>query len=63
MHELIRTLYRIVGNKVYLRDLEKLFQRLEDMTPQEKQSLRFLARDLEQTQNNSNNKKQFWRMP
>ena len=57
MHELIRTLYRIVGNKVYLRDLEKLFQRLEDMTPQEKQS------DLEQTQNNSNNKKQFWRMP
>lgn len=45
--QLLLALTRLVGNKVYLRDLEKTLEKLS-LDPQEKQTLRMLARDIEQ---------------
>ncbi len=45
--QLLLALTRLVGNKVYLRDLEKTLEKLS-LEPQEKQTLRMLARDIEQ---------------
>lgn len=56
--QLIQTLHQVVGNKIYLRDLEKALEKL-DLTPAEKQSLIYLSRDLQQLSNqaSSNNRK------
>jgi hypothetical protein len=48
LRNLITALARSVGNKVYLRDLESLFAKIEKLEPEEIQALRYLARDLEQ---------------
>lgn len=44
--QLISVLAQLVGNRIYLDDLEKLFSRI-DLTPQEVEALRYLARDLQ----------------
>jgi hypothetical protein len=44
---LIRSLYGLVGNKVYMRDLEKLLEeKLVNLTPADRQTLLYLARNL-----------------
>lgn len=49
--QLIRALYRTVGNKVFMRDIEELFHaRLGDVSGQDAESLRMLARALGNTQ-------------
>ena len=46
--DLIGALARSSGNKVYLRDIEKIFEeKLGDLTPTECETLRYLIRDLE----------------
>ena len=41
-------LYKVVGNKVYMRDLEILLKKIpsETLTPQNIETLKLLARDL-----------------
>ena len=44
---LIRTLCQKVGNKRYMRDLEKLLEeKMKDLTPHEQETLNMLARDI-----------------
>lgn len=46
---LIRTLYQTIGNKRYMHSIEILLQeKLKDLTPEQKEALRFLASDLTQ---------------
>lgn len=52
---LIQALAQTVGNKVYLRDLEKLFSS-KDLSAQEKETLRYLSRDIRELGNNSKNR-------
>ena len=48
IQNLIKSVYQAVGNKVYMRDVEKILQKLEalELTAQEEQALEYLARDL-----------------
>lgn len=48
---LIRVLAQSIGNKVYLKDIERLISRM-DLTPQEEQALRLLAQDIRQLSQN-----------
>jgi hypothetical protein len=41
----MQALYQTLGNKRYLTSIEKLIERAE-ITPEEKQALRFLAQDI-----------------
>jgi len=51
VENLIRALYQAVGNKVYMRDMERLLrEKLKDADPNAKQAMRFLAADLNQLQ-------------
>lgn len=43
---LMRSLRHLIGNKIYLRDLENLLEKLGELTPEEDETLLFLARDL-----------------
>jgi hypothetical protein len=43
---LMRALRQTCGNKVYMRDLEVLLNKLEPLTPHENETLWFLVRDL-----------------
>lgn len=42
----VLSLYQLLGNKPYLRDIEKLLEKLEGLSTNEIQSLAHLARDL-----------------
>lgn len=55
---LIQALYQLIGNKVYLKNIEDLLETIE-LTPSEKQSFRYLAQDLRSIyhQENSNKRK------
>lgn len=59
---LLQALRQLVGNKIYLRDLEKTLEKLGDLSPQEKETLRFLARDLEDASRkvNQSNRPRFY---
>jgi hypothetical protein len=46
VQHLMQVLYRTVGNKRYLHDLEVLLKKLE-LTGHDEQTLHFLARDLD----------------
>ena len=52
-------LTQIVGNKVYMRDIESLLKKMEslDITPQEQQALDHLNRDLAQAKIKMNKKR------
>lgn len=43
---LVMTLHRSIGNKGYMREIAAILRRL-DLTPQERQALLYLARDIE----------------
>jgi len=53
IRNLIRALYHAVGNKRYMHDIEKVLEKLGelDLSRSEKESLQFLAIDLERLQN------------
>lgn len=46
--EFVDALYQVVGNKVYMRDIEKLFKSLNnvEVTPTQKDSMHYLIRGL-----------------
>lgn len=47
IEDLIRALSQKVGNKVYMRDLEKLLkEKLNDLSPMDKETILFLTRDI-----------------
>jgi len=52
-------LTQLVGNKVYMRDIESLLKKMEslDITPQEQQALDHLNRDLAQAKIKMNKKR------
>ena len=41
----MQTLHRVLGNKRYLTDLEKIMKRIE-LEPHERQTIQFLIQDL-----------------
>jgi hypothetical protein len=44
---LMRSLYRLLGNKVYLLDFNVLLKdKLKDLSPKDKETILYLARDL-----------------
>ena len=43
---LMRSLRHLVGNKVYLQDFENLLEKLGEFTPEEDETLLYLARDI-----------------
>jgi len=58
----IRAVAQTVGNKRYLRDLEKLLERV-DMEPDEARALDYLANDVRQLQTEyQRRKREPWRM-
>ena len=48
---LIQALAQSLGNKVYLRDIEKLLEKV-DLLPQESQALKYLAQDIKRLSQN-----------
>jgi hypothetical protein len=46
---LMSSLYRLIGNKVYMRTIEAKIKTL-DLTPEEKQAFEYLIRDLNHIQ-------------
>ncbi len=56
---LIRSISQLVGNKVYLRDLEKLLSKVGELNPHERQTISFLSRDLDSKNTELNKKKYF----
>ena len=43
---LMRALYATLGNKRYLNDIEELFDKLTEVSPEEEQALLLLARGI-----------------
>lgn len=58
IQHLMQVIRRLVGNKVYLSDVEKILQASE-LSPQEKQSIRFLAQDLAHSEHKLSQKKYY----
>jgi hypothetical protein len=47
VRDLIRAFAQSTGNKVYLREVEQIFEeRLKDLTPRESEALQYLIDDL-----------------
>lgn len=56
--EFIRGLFQVVGNKRYMSDIEQLFKtKLSEISPKDKQSLRYLIQDLKRLQADANKPK------
>lgn len=48
IQNLIRALYETVGNKRYMHSIEEMLKKLPDLTPAEREAIRYLASDLRQ---------------
>lgn len=60
MRELMNVLYRLLGNKRYLKDIEAILER-QGLSTREEESIRYLMRDLIELENKlQNNKKRFY---
>lgn len=59
---LIDALYQSVGNKRYMQSIETLLlEKGKDLSPEQKQAIRYLASDLRQLRQNADNKsRKFW---
>lgn len=54
---LIRALYQAAGNKMYMRSVEQILrEKLKELTPYERQSLKHLSHDLQDVRHQADKK-------